>query len=226
MKERHRPKTFGRRKGKTLRPQQQRVIDEILPRLAVNPKEFGASIAREQSRCEVWLEIGFGGGEHLRLQAKRNAAVQFVGCEPFVNGVAKLLRAVEDDNLVNVRVHVGDAMELVRELPGASIGRIYLLYPDPWPKPKQRKRRIINDDNLAQLARILKPGRELRFATDIDDYCAWTLARLRASHEFSWDPGNATDWLTPWADWEPTRYEEKARREGRQSAYLTFRRLG
>ena len=173
---------------------------------------------------EIWLEIGFGGGEHLAHQASIHRDVGFFGCEPFINGAAKLLSTVAALKLENVRVHTGDAVELIDCLPAASISCIYLLYPDPWPKRRQRKRRLVSDESLLQLARILKPDGTLKFATDIDDLAAWTLARILRSQEFSWNVGSSKDWLQPWHDWPGTRYELKAMEAGRPCAYFTFER--
>jgi tRNA (guanine-N7-)-methyltransferase len=172
----------------------------------------------------MWLEIGFGGGEHLAARASENPDVGFIGCEPFVNGVAKLLAAIEKQQLSNVRIRAGDARELIQAAPAASLSRIYVLYPDPWPKRRQRKRRLIEEETIAQFARVLRPGAEVRFASDIDDYAGWTLRRFLGHPDFAWDARRADDWRVPWAGWTPTRYEIKARAEGRPSAYLTFRR--
>jgi tRNA (guanine-N7-)-methyltransferase len=187
----------------------------------------GASLA-EPARLfpfeprRVELEIGFGGGEHLADRAREAPATGFIGCEPFINGVAKLLATIEGEGLRNVRIRAGDARELVEKLPAASLDRIHILYPDPWPKRRQTKRRLISPETIAEFARVLRPSGEVRFATDIDDYAGWTLRRFLASAEFDWIARSAEDWRKPWEGWRPTRYEEKARREGRASVYLTF----
>ncbi len=173
---------------------------------------------------ELWLEIGFGGGEHLLARASENPDVGFIGCEPFVNGVAKLLGGVAAGDLDNIRVHCDDALALLDAAPDDAFSRIYLLYPDPWPKRRQQKRRFICERNISTLARVMRSGCELRFATDIDDYAGWTLRRFLDSPSFVWDARTADDWRAPWDGWEPTRYEAKARAAGRGSAYLTFRR--
>ena len=173
---------------------------------------------------ELWLEIGFGGGEHLLARALEHPDVGFIGCEPFVNGVAKLLAGVAARDLDNVRVHCDDALALLDAAPEACFSRAYLLYPDPWPKRRQQKRRFVSEQNIAALARVLKPGGELRFATDIDDYAGWTLRRFLDSPSFVWEARTADDWRLPWEGWAPTRYEAKARAAGRGSVYLTFRR--
>lgn len=210
---------YGRSKGKALRPHQSELMAALLPRLALDLSAPPA-LARETR-----LEIGFGGGEHLIEAATQEPDVDFIGCEPFVNGVAKLLARVEARDLTNIRLHRGDAGDVLGWLPDASLTRVYLFYPDPWPKRRQRKRRFVSPENIARLARVLKPGGELRFATDIDDYAAWTLARLRASATFEWRAHAAADWRKPWAGWTRTKYEAKAMAEGRVPVYLTFVRV-
>ena len=171
---------------------------------------------------EIRLEIGFGGGEHLLARASAEPDVGFLGCEFFLNGVAKALAGIESAGLINVRVCSGDARALIDLLPFASLARIDMLYPDPWPKRRQVKRRIICDELVSALAQLLRPGGEFRFASDIDDYVGWTLARVLAAREFGWIAQDSRDWREPWSGWPSTRYEAKARREGRSSTYLTF----
>jgi tRNA (guanine-N7-)-methyltransferase len=208
---------YGRSKGKALRKHQAELIDELLPRLSLDLSRPAPSVTRE-----THLEIGFGGGEHLIAAATESPDVDFIGCEPFVNGVAKLLARIEEHGLTNIRLHQGDAADVLDWLPDDSVSRIYLFYPDPWPKRRHRKRRFIARDNLDRLARVMHAGAELRFATDIDDYAAWTLARLRAHPAFSWRARRAEDWLAPWPGWTRTKYEAKAMAEGRNPVYLTF----
>jgi tRNA (guanine-N7-)-methyltransferase len=198
-------------------------MGSLLPRVEVDLESLRQDRLFASGR-ELWLEIGFGGGEHLLARAAENPEVGFIGCEPFVNGVAKLLAGVEARGLDNVRVHMDDATALIETAPDAAFSRIYLLYPDPWPKRRQQKRRFVSEDTVAAFARVLRPGGELRFATDIDDYAGWTLRRFLASPLFAWEATGADDWRRPWAGWTPTRYEDKARAAGRGSAYLTFRR--
>jgi tRNA (guanine-N7-)-methyltransferase len=216
---------FGRSRGKTLRAHHGQLVAELLPRLEVDSAALGAgeSLFAFPAR-ELWLEIGFGGGEHLVARARENPDIGFIGCEPFINGVAKLLAAIEEEALGNIRVRAGDARSLIEAAPTASLSRIFILYPDPWPKRRQQKRRLIDEETIAELARVARPGAELRFATDIDDYAGWTLRRFLASPDFAWTASRADDWRIPWADWAATRYEAKARAAGRPSAYLTFRR--
>ena len=219
---------FGRRKGKQLRGGQAERVARLLPELrvpvggapgALDPRDLFPT-----RPAEIWLESGFGGGEHLAHQARSHPEIGFVGVEPFVNGVAKLLGTVASEALSNVRIWDDDATQLLPSFAPGSVDRVYLLYPDPWPKRRQRKRRFVSDENLAALARVMRPGAELRFATDIDDYAGWTLARALRSPDFAWEAERPDEWRRPWAGWPGTRYEEKARREGRGSAYLTFRR--
>jgi tRNA (guanine-N7-)-methyltransferase len=208
---------YGRSKGKALRKHQTELIDELLPRLSLDLSQPAPSFARE-----THLEIGFGGGEHLIAAASDSPDVDFIGCEPFINGVAKLLARIEERGLTNVRLHQGDAADVLDWLPDDSLARVYLFYPDPWPKRRHRKRRFIARENLECLARVMRPGAELRFATDIDDYAAWTLARARAHPAFAWRAQRAEDWLAPWPGWTRTKYEAKAMAAGRNPVYLTF----
>ena len=214
---------YGRSKGKTLRAHHAGLVADLLPRLEVSPVRLsGGAPLFDLPVRELWLEIGFGGGEHLAARARENPDVGFIGCEPFVNGVAKLLASIDEHKLENVRVRAGDALELIEAAPAASFSRIFLLYPDPWPKRRQNKRRLVSEAMIAGLARVARPGAELRFATDIDDYAGWTLRRFLASPDFVWNARRADDWRKPWRGWSATRYEAKARGAGRASAYLTF----
>lgn len=219
---------YGRRKGKRLRAGQEQRLAELLPRLRIALPPAGGRLDPPalfpHPVDEVWLEIGFGGGEHLAAQAGRNPGIGVIGAEPFVNGVVKLLRAVDDGDLRNVRVWDEDATALLAALPDASLTRVYLLYPDPWPKRRQRKRRFVSDDSLAEIARVLTPGGLFRFASDIDDYAGWTLVRAARCKLLAWSAVSAADWTTPWADWPGTRYEAKALAAGRPPTYLEFRR--
>ena len=219
---------FGRRKGKALRPGQERAIREVLPRLLVPAPEAPAALDPRTLFAHpiraVRLEIGFGGGEHLLAAARAEPEIGFIGCEPFVNGMAKLLAIVEAENIQNIRVWSQDAAELIAGLAASSIERAYLLFPDPWPKRRQRKRRFLSDENLSALARVVAPRGALRFATDIDDYAGWGLARVQRSQDWVWRPTGPGDWREPWPGWPGTRYEAKARREGREASYLTFMR--
>lgn len=216
---------FGRRKGKRLRAVQEQRLAELLPDLRIALPESGRLDPKRlfpQEVDEIWLEVGFGGGEHLAAQAEAHPGIGILGCEPFVNGVAKLLRAVEERALRNVRVWDEDATDLIAALPDAALARVYLLYPDPWPKRRQRKRRFVSDASLAEITRVLRPGGVFRFATDIDDYAGWTLAHAGRCARLRWTAHHAEDWRRPWPGWPGTRYEAKALAEGRRPSYLEF----
>jgi tRNA (guanine-N7-)-methyltransferase len=219
---------FGRRVGQRLRPGQQELIDTLLPELRLPEGALG-DLARlfPHPVREVRLEIGFGGGEHLVAAAEAAPDVGFIGCEPFVNGLAKALAAIRQKGLVNIRLWDADAAMLLRRLPAASLARVDLFYPDPWPKRRQRKRRFVSDATLRDIARVLMPGGRFRFASDIDDYVGWTLARLARSRELDWTGERAADWLEPHEGWVRTRYEAKAILAGRRPGYITaLRRQG
>jgi len=216
---------FGRRKGKRLRAGQDDLVQHLLPAIRVVPDSVPSSQFPNPRALETWLEIGFGGGEHLAAQARSHRDVNFIGCEPFVNGMAKLLAVIEHERLDNIRVWDDDVTDLLPTLPDASFDRVYILYPDPWPKRRQRKRRLVSDETLEILARVMKPGAELRFASDIDDYIGWVLARILRSPHFRWTATRADDWRKPYEGWPGTRYEAKAMREGRVPSYLTFVRV-
>jgi tRNA (guanine-N7-)-methyltransferase len=218
---------FGRRKGKALRPHQAALVDTLLPRLRVDPTQpFDAAALFGTRPDALILEIGFGGGEHLVREALAHPGTGFIGVEPFVNGMAKMLGEIERKAMANVRLHTADAADLLPWFPAESLDIVYLLYPDPWPKTRHHKRRFVSDATVAALHRILKPGGEFRFATDIDHYAAWTLERLLRAPGFTFKATSSADWLTPWDGWASTRYEAKALREGRRPTYLTFTRQG
>lgn len=219
---------FGRRKGHKLRPRQAQLFETLLPRLAVDlsrppPPDLRALFSMPVSA--VALEIGFGGGESLIAQAQAEPTVGFLGVEPFINGMAKALAAIDSTGISNIRLHFDDAVNLIAWLPGASLTRIDLIHPDPWPKRRHWKRRFVQDEMIARLARILRPDGEFRFVTDIADYAAWTLQRFLRSEQFAWTAQWADDWRKPWPGFTPTRYHTKAAREGRASCFLVFRRL-
>ena len=272
---------FGRCKGKKLRPHQALLLDTLLPKLAIDlsaPAPIDLSSLFPAAADDVRLEIGFGGGEHLILEAERHPGTGFIGVEPFTNGMAKALAAIAARNLGNIRLHHGDATDVLSWLPRAGLACVDLIYPDPWPKrrhwkrrfiqpasiaelvrvlkpggefrfvtdiadyaawtlarvdliypdpwPKRRhwKRRFIQAASITELARVLKPGGEFRFVTDIADYAAWTLARVLRSPGFIWRAERAADWKLPWPGFSETRYEAKAKRVGRLPCYLVFKR--
>ncbi|MGP9822741.1 tRNA (guanine(46)-N(7))-methyltransferase TrmB [Salinarimonas sp. NSM] len=222
---------FGRRKGKRLRPGQEARLATLLPeRLLPDPRtdraaygDLAALFPHAPER--IVLEIGFGGGEHLAHRAREDRAAGFIGVEPFVNGMAKMLAAIDEDDLANVRLFDQDAALLLPALPDASLEAVWLLYPDPWPKRRNRKRRFVSPGTLSEIARVLKPGGLFRFASDIDDYVGWTLVRAAAEPRLAWTARRADDWRTPYPGWPGTRYEAKAIREGRVPSYLGFVRV-
>jgi tRNA (guanine-N7-)-methyltransferase len=204
---------YGRRKGKPLRRQHLELMEQLLPLVRLDPDA-------PLSGAETWFEIGFGGGEHLAHQAALHPQVRFIGAEPFLNGVAKLLAEIKARSLANVLIHDGDARELLAKLPDQSLSRIYLLYPDPWPKARQNKRRFVNAATLQEMARALKPRGLFLFASDIAEYVEWTIAEVAANPSFKL----TSDSAEPFENWVETRYEAKAKREGRVARYLTYAR--
>jgi tRNA (guanine-N7-)-methyltransferase len=218
---------FGRRKGHALRPHQAALMETLLPQLAIDlaapaPHDLAElfPIPVDSTR----LEIGFGGGEHMIAQAGHHPGTGFIGVEPFVNGMAKALAAIEEKKLANIRLHFGDATFLLEWLRRGTLARVDLIYPDPWPKRRHWKRRFVQDGSIAELARVVRPGGEFRFASDIPDYAAWTLEHVARSPAFAWTAERADDWRHPWCGFSGTRYEAKAKREGRLPCYLIFRR--
>lgn len=222
---------FGRRKGKRLRDAQEGRREALLPALRVPVPPEGGHLDPltlfpqiDGGPEDIWLEIGFGGGEHLAAQAAAHPRTGFIGAEAFINGVVKLLAEIEGRGLRNVRVLDADVAPLLARLPDACLGRVSLLYPDPWPKRRQRKRRFVSEESLAQIARLLKDGGTFRFASDIDDYAGWTLARAARNPDLHWTATRARDWLDPFPGWPGTRYEAKALATGRRPTYLEFLR--
>ena len=196
-------RSYGRIKSRPIKPRQAGLLETLLPSIAI---DISAPVAVSG---ETWLEIGFGGGEHMAAQGGRHPEVTILGAEPFLNGVASAVRHVEEGALKNVRILHGDARELIALLPDNSIARVFVLFPDPWPKSRHHKRRIIQPEVLQDLARVLKPGGGLRFATDVAHYADWALERVLASGLFDWPAERPDDWRTPPADHVTTRYEEK-----------------
>jgi tRNA (guanine-N7-)-methyltransferase len=219
---------FGRRKGHKLRSHQAGLIETLLPHLSLQtgaPAPVDLDALFDPPATSVRLEIGFGGGEHLSAEAQAFPQQGFIGCEPYVNGMAKILSQIEAHNIGNIKLFAGDAAELLAWAPPQSLDRIDLIHPDPWPKRRHWKRRFVQDATVAAMARVLKPGAEFRFVCDIDDYVAWTLAHLARSPDFAWTSERADDWRLPWDGYTMTRYGRKAAREGRRAAYLRFRRV-
>lgn len=221
-------RSYGRRKARPLSERKERLIETLLPHLRLplaEPAPTPLATLFARPLAESWLEIGFGSGEHLAWQAEHHPDIGFIGCEPFINGVASLLGKIESAGLDTVRIHDGDARDVLAWLPEASLGRIFVLFPDPWPKQRHAKRRLLSPETVAQLARALKPGGELRFATDASVYAGEALRTLLASGAFRWTAERVKDWRERPANWPETRYERKALRAGRKPAYLSFRRL-
>lgn len=204
-------RSYGRIKARTLKPRQAGLMDTLLPHLAVpeeGPLDVGA-LFPAMPEGPVVLEIGFGGGEHLVAQASTHPQARFIGVEPFMNGVASCLRHIEESGAANIRLHMGDARDVIARLPAASLDLVYILFPDPWPKARHHKRRLIQTTFLDDLARVLKPGAEVRFATDWANYAEWTLWQFTRDARFSWRAERADDWRRPWEGHVTTRYEAK-----------------
>ena len=216
---------FGRRSGKKLHGGQQAVFDATLPDL-----EFKLSGTLDPRSLfpdadKIIVEIGYGGGEHLALEAARHPETGYIGCEVFTGGIGKMVQTIAAENLRNIRLFTDDAFKLLVELPDASLDAVYLLYPDPWPKTRHHKRRFVSPTTLKELARVIRPGGLFHFATDIEDYANWTLAHIVREPKFSFAPDRPGSWHEPYEGWEATRYEQKARREGRLiSFYFSFTR--
>lgn len=221
---------YGRFKGKGLRDSQKGYLEDLAhlsPGAVdwdVNPKREEIDLGTLFGDKVVWLEIGFGGGEHMVHQAALNRDIGIIGAEPYINGVAMLLGKIRKAEVDNVRVHPGDARDLFDVLPRESIAKAFLLYPDPWPKKRHHRRRFVTPEHLEPLHRVMKPGAELRIATDIEDYVRQAMEEVPKAG-FLWTAERASDWRTPWPDWTRTRYEAKAIREDRTPHYLTFKRI-
>ncbi|MCK5041254.1 MAG: tRNA (guanosine(46)-N7)-methyltransferase TrmB, partial [Sphingomonadales bacterium] len=213
-----------------LSPRQNAMLDTLLPKLAVTipdapdaPIDIDALFARKDA--PLWLEIGFGKGEHIATQAKWNPEVNLIGCEPFINGVVGLLYIIADEKQENIRIYPDDARDVLEHLPDASVERTFLLHPDPWPKTKHEKRRFVSQENLASLARVMKDGAELRIGTDHSNYARWTMLQLDRSPFFQWNATSADQWRIRPDDWPETRYQQKALKDGVSSVYLSFNRV-
>jgi tRNA (guanine-N7-)-methyltransferase len=202
------------------------LLETLLPRLTFNPEPGrGPREYFPSEVADVWLEIGFGAGEHLAWQAAARPEVGIIGAEPYVAGMAKLLSKIADSGIRNIRLYTEDARDIIAALPDGSLGRAFILCPDPWPKTRHHKRRFIQIEMLDQLARVMRQGAELRFATDDAGYLVWALERFAAHAAFAWTAETQDDWRTRPADWPQTRYEAKAIRAGRACTYLRFVRI-
>lgn len=221
------PKVYGRRQGKGFKPRLARLYEDLLPNISITLPDSGKiDIANLVSGSKSpWLEVGFGGGEHLAWQAARHRDVMMIGAEPFIDGVGKLLSLVDEHKLTNVRILHGDARPLMEALPDGTLERIFVLHPDPWPKKRHFKRRMISPWFFAEATRLIQPGGMLRVASDIPDYVRWTLMHAQDAPAFEWMASKADHWRVRPDDWPQTRYEAKALREGRPPAYLQFSRL-
>jgi len=213
---------YGRRQGHKLRAGQSALVDELLPALSV-PADGPLDAERLFGDARpLELEIGFGAGEHLAGQAAMRPDHRFIGCEPFLNGVVGVLGHIREEGLANVRVHMGDALDVLERLPDAGLERVYLLHPDPWPKARHAKRRMVNHGPLDLIATKLKPGGEFRLGTDDPTYCRWSMMIMNQRRDFEWQANTAADFLTRPADWPETRYERKARRQGHEVWYFRY----
>lgn len=218
-------RVYGRRYGKPLKKTSAARLEKYFPLYSITLEGEGSLDPKtlfDQPVKEVWLEIGFGKGEHLVAQAKANPDVGFIGCEPFINGVSGLVDHMDRDGVTNIRFFMDDARLLMDRLAENSITRAFILFPDPWRKKRHYKRRVVNPGNLAVLSNLLVDGAPLRIGTDHHDYCRWILARLLEHDAFDWQADHPDDWHIRPEDWPPTRYEQKAKEQGRKSAYMTF----
>ena len=220
---------YGRRKGHRLRPGRQRLLEEVLPKLQVNlpegaPLDPASLFAHRPER--VWLEIGFGDGQHLAAQAAAHPEIGLIGCEPFISGTARLLSLIQAQGLTNVRLFTDDARLLMQALPDACLERIFVLFPDPWPKTRHHKRRIVNPTTAAEFARLLRPRGEVRLATDDMTYARAMLLALRGHPGLQWQAKRPNDWRERAPDWPMTRYESKALAAGARPVFLRFVRRG
>ncbi|MCM8730765.1 tRNA (guanine(46)-N(7))-methyltransferase TrmB [Hephaestia sp. GCM10023244] len=216
---------YGRRSGHALRAGQAALVEELLPQVAVpETGALDAALLFGDAR-PLEFEIGFGSGEHLAGQAAMRPGSGFIGCEPFLNGVVGALGHIRDGGLDNVRLHMGDALTVLDRLPDGSLDRLYLLHPDPWPKARHAKRRMVNDGPLDMIAAKLKPGAEFRLGTDDPTYCRWSMMVMNRRRDFDWLATEPQDFLTRPDDWPETRYERKARRKGHEVWYFRYRRL-
>jgi tRNA (guanine-N7-)-methyltransferase len=219
---------FGRRSGKRLHHGQEQLFREVLPRLEIKlPEHDNLDLpGLFPSADRFALESGYGGGEHLVRQALRHPTTGYLGAEVFSGGIAKLVQAIEAEGIANIRLFTDDAIKLLQRIPDGALAEVFLLYPDPWPKSRHHKRRFVSPLTLGELARVLPPGGTFWFATDIEDYADWTLAHILREPRFRFKAGRPGSWHQPFPDWVATRYEEKARGDGRaQSFYFSFMRL-
>jgi tRNA (guanine-N7-)-methyltransferase len=214
---------YGRRSGHKLRQGQAALLEQLMPEVEVPEGPLSSAVLFGDDR-PLELEIGFGSGEHLAWQAADRPDHGFIGCEPFLNGVVGALMKIEESAPTNIRLHMGNALEVLERLPDASLERVYLLHPDPWPKARHAKRRMINDGPLDLIAVKMKAGGEFRLGTDDPVYCRWSMMVMSERDDFQWLAESASDFLDRPVDWPQTRYEAKARRNGREVWYFRYRR--
>lgn len=225
LRDKDRFRTFGRAKGKTLSPAQLALMETVFPKMDISPAVKAGTNPLASVDGELWLEIGFGAAEHLLWQAKQNPHATILGVEPFLNGVAKAVKGSHDNGLDNIRLFRGDVRDVLALMPDNSFDRLFILFPDPWPKTRHHKRRLIQDDFVADMHRVLKPGGELRFGSDIIHYVDWALTRISNHGGFTWAATQQSDWRVRPDDWPETRYLQKAIREGRAGHFFKFTRL-
>lgn len=221
-------RVYGRRRGRPLRQGRRRLAESLLPQTAIalpDQRPLDPSTLFPTPPAEVWLEIGFGAGEHLAAQAEQHPGIGFIGCEVFENGIARLLGEIAQGGRDNIRIFADDARLLLDCLAPVSVGRVFILFPDPWPKQRHHKRRLVARPTLDRLAIVMQPGAELRLATDDRDYLVWMLEHLTTHPDFRWLARRPVDWRERPADWPPTRYEEKASAAGRIPVFLRFVRV-
>ena len=216
-------RSFGRRRGKKLRAGRERLVDELLPKIKFDNARPLAQQFSEKIN-DIWMEIGFGGGEHLAAQALAHPDIGFIGAEPFINGVAKLVTTINDENISNVRIWPDDVREIFPNISNGVLGKIFILFPDPWPKKRHAKRRLLTHETLDEIYRIMKPGAQMVVASDHSDYVRFALFQISTHPGFEWQGESAADWRTPPAGWTQTRYEEKALAKGIKASYLVFER--
>ena len=209
---------YGRKQTRALGRERQEAFDKLLPKLKISPGDI-------PFKSNAWLEIGFGNGEHLAALMRRHPERNFIGAEPFINGMAAFLKEIENDRQDNIRVWMDDVMLLLPALPDRYLEGIYLLNPDPWPKKRHHKRRLVNQDNLGQIARVLKPGGMLVMATDVADLAEWMVTQAMLHPAFAWTAEKRDDWTKAPPGWIRTRYQEKGAARGRRQTYLLFRRI-
>ncbi|TDQ78596.1 tRNA (guanine-N(7)-)-methyltransferase [Dongia mobilis] len=217
---------YGRRQGRPLRENRKRLVEELLPRLAVRLDGVALDPATLfPGKTGVWMEIGFGGGEHMAAQAAAHPEIGYLGCEIFLNGIASALAHVDAGKLANLRIYPEDVRDLLDVLAPASLDRLFLLFPDPWPKARHAGRRFVNQKNLDRVAELLKPGAEFRIGSDDPTYVGWVMMHMSRRKDFAWTAERSGDWLNRPADWPASRYEQKAIKQGRKPHYFIYRRI-